>query len=236
MGTTHSLHSLIHGYHRSHSFSTTSNALQLNTFRILIPTPPNQTSRCVPSPSLLASPPLPLPLPRLTRLTLLPRPLPPPLLSTPPTLLRHPRPPAPCPPTRPLPPPLLSTRLTPLRPPPLPWRLPSPPTPPPRLSTPPATSALSPPPSPTVSPPTPSPPAPPSASVPAAEHTAPAYTPVSPIYPSSNGTVPHVPAGTAAPTGTGAMPSASKPAEFTGAAGKVSVGFFAIAGALAAFL
>jgi len=75
-----------------------------------------------------------------------------------------------------------------------------------------------------------------SASVPAAEHTAPAYTPVSPIYPSSNGTVPHVPAGTAAPTGTGAMPSASKPAEFTGAAGKVSVGFFAIAGAVAAFL
>jgi hypothetical protein len=77
-------------------------------------------------------------------------------------------------------------------------------------------------------------------SVPEAEHTAPAYTPgvPAPHYPSANGTVPHVPAGTGYPTGTGAVPSATKPAtpEFTGAAGKATVGFFAIVGAVAAFL
>ncbi|RII22554.1 hypothetical protein CUC08_Gglean013468 [Alternaria sp. MG1] len=79
-------------------------------------------------------------------------------------------------------------------------------------------------------------------SVPEASHTAPGYSaaPPAPMYPSSNGTVPHVPAGTGAPypTGTGAMPTSTKPAtpEFTGAAGKATVGFFAIAGAVAAFL
>ncbi|KAL1793852.1 hypothetical protein ACET3X_007273 [Alternaria dauci] len=77
-------------------------------------------------------------------------------------------------------------------------------------------------------------------SVPEASHTAPGYSaaPPAPLYPSSNGTVPHVPAGTGYPTGTGAVPSSTKPAtpEFTGAAGKVTVGFFAIAGAVAAFL
>merc|ERR1712137_248370 len=69
--------------------------------------------------------------------------------------------------------------------------------------------------------------------------TPPAYSAVPPVpYPSANGTVPAGPAGTGYATGTGAMPSATKPStpEFTGAAGKATVGFFAIAGALAAFL
>merc|ERR1712137_1476582 len=78
-----------------------------------------------------------------------------------------------------------------------------------------------------------SPPAP-AESAPAETH--PAYSAVPPVpYPSANGTVP---AGPGYATGTGAMPSATKPStpEFTGAAGKATVGFFAIAGALAAFL
>jgi len=77
----------------------------------------------------------------------------------------------------------------------------------------------------------------PAESAPAETH--PAYSAVPPVpYPSANGTVPAGPAGTGYATGTGAMPSATKPStpEFTGAAGKATVGFFAIAGALAAFL
>ncbi|KAI1689596.1 hypothetical protein KJE20_02774 [Pyrenophora tritici-repentis] len=73
--------------------------------------------------------------------------------------------------------------------------------------------------------------------VPEASATKPAYSaaPPAPHYPSSNGTVPNAPVGTA----TGSVPSATKPVtppQFTGAAGKATVGFFAVAGAVAAFL
>lgn len=72
------------------------------------------------------------------------------------------------------------------------------------------------------------------------EYAPPKYTsaaPPAPMYPSSNGTVPQVPAGTAAPSGS--KPSSTKPSspEFTGAASKATVGgFMAIAGVIAAFL
>ncbi|CAA9957331.1 hypothetical protein CFE70_000896 [Pyrenophora teres f. teres 0-1] len=73
--------------------------------------------------------------------------------------------------------------------------------------------------------------------VPEPSVTKPAYSaaPPAPHYPSSNATMPNPPVGTA----TGIVPSATKPTnppQFTGAAGKATVGFFAIAGAVAAFL
>ena len=72
--------------------------------------------------------------------------------------------------------------------------------------------------------------------VPEASVTKPAYSaPPAPMYPSANGTVPVVPVGTATN-----VPSTTKPVnpppQFTGAAGKATVGFFAVAGAVAAFL
>lgn len=74
-------------------------------------------------------------------------------------------------------------------------------------------------------------------SAPAGEYTP---APVAPSYPTSNGTAPSVPAGTApAATGTGSytVPSPSAPAtEFPGAAGKTGLSMLAVAGALAAFL
>lgn len=97
-----------------------------------------------------------------------------------------------------------------------------------------ATYVASPPPAPAKSTPAGYPVA--SASKPA--YTPPAYSavPPAPHYPATNGSMPSVPA--AQGTATGTKPTATKPAtpEFSGAAGKATVGFFAVAGAVAAFL
>jgi hypothetical protein len=80
----------------------------------------------------------------------------------------------------------------------------------------------------------------PEAEMPSSKPVAPVYSasvpPVAPTYapyPSKNATAPHsAPQGTA----TGAHPTSTKPAEFTGAASQAGVGLLAVVGALAAFL
>jgi hypothetical protein len=78
-------------------------------------------------------------------------------------------------------------------------------------------------------------------SAPVGGYTPAPVAPSAPVYPTSNGTVPSAPAGTAAPTpapsGTGAYtPGTPSPTEFPGAAGKTGLSLLAVAGALAAFL